>query len=632
MDKPISVEEIKSMLKKAKLNKAPGEDRITYEFFINATNGYLEQLASIYNRMFSECCIDEAFNKTIIFPIFKKGDINQPSNYRGISFMNCVAKIMMGILNARLYTWVEKNNILTEYQAGFRKKYSTVDNIYNLASIVHLKLEEKKKVYAFFIDLKAAFDKISRKLLIYKLHEMGVSTKFVNFIERIYLNTQSAVWTGHELSEYFETLFGVKQGCLLSPLLFALYINDLDKFLGGALNIESLNIRLLLYADDMVILAEDIKVMQRMINKLEEYCERWSLEVNLSKSEIMVFRNGGRLSHQENWIFKGERIRIVSHYTYLGILLTPKMTFAKHVEKRNTAAKSSINATWQCFLAKRNIPLRVKWKLFQAVCRAIQAYSAQVWGFGMFEEVDKLQRYFLKRVLKLPSCTPNYALSIETGAEDGHFYTLDLHLRYISKTIFEYDERRLPHQLSKILLRKQFFWVKEINKLGHRLGLHWDENVSQGEWKRKCLELLRQLKSNEHQEYLRRATESNTRFYRKLDHSKGQKYFIDEYDLNKITWIFKARCDLIRLNGNCFGRNNTLCTLCNMREEENIQHFLGVCPVLKEFRLISFGTTRLTESTIIRVLNGEDTSDWEKLTKYITAALAYRNMLIQEFN
>lgn len=173
--------------------------------------------------------------------------------------------------------------------------------------------------------------------------------------------------------------------------------------------------------------------MQQMIARFEEYCGNWSLEVNLAKSEIMVFRNGGRLSSQEKWIFKGEEIKITSNYTYLGVPLTPKMSFRNHVEKRNTAAKSSINATWQCFLAKRNISLSAKWKLFLAVCRAIQTFSAQVWGFGLFEEVDKLQRYFLKRILKLPANTPNYALSLETGAEDGHFYTLDLHLRYVKK-------------------------------------------------------------------------------------------------------------------------------------------------------------------------------------------------------
>ena len=99
--------------------------------------------------------------------------------------MNCAVKIMMGILNDRLFNWVEYNQILTEYQAGFRRNYSTVDNIYNLSSIVTLKLADKKKVYAFFVDFKAAFDSVSRKSLIYKPFHLGISYKFVRLIERI---------------------------------------------------------------------------------------------------------------------------------------------------------------------------------------------------------------------------------------------------------------------------------------------------------------------------------------------------------------------------------------------------------------------------------------------------------------
>lgn len=90
--------------------------------------------------------------------------------------MNCIAKIIMGVINKRLSVWAEKHQVLTEYQAGFRKQYSTIDNIYNLSAIVHLKFHQKKKVYAFFVDFKAAFDKVSRSLLFYKLHEMGIST------------------------------------------------------------------------------------------------------------------------------------------------------------------------------------------------------------------------------------------------------------------------------------------------------------------------------------------------------------------------------------------------------------------------------------------------------------------------
>ncbi|XP_037958836.1 uncharacterized protein LOC119688228 [Teleopsis dalmanni] len=136
LDKPIMVGEILQVLKKAKDGKAPGLDRIPYEFYKNANTEFLEQLAKAYNQMYDSGRADSSSEPSIIFPIHKKGDSSVITNYRGVAFMNTKAKILMGVLNERLSSWVENNNIMSEYQAGFRKNYSTVDNLYNLTSII----------------------------------------------------------------------------------------------------------------------------------------------------------------------------------------------------------------------------------------------------------------------------------------------------------------------------------------------------------------------------------------------------------------------------------------------------------------------------------------------------------------
>ena len=115
------------------------------------------------------------------------------------------------------------------------------------------------------------------------------------------------------------------------------------------MDVEGINVRLLMYADDIVILSEHQNVLQKMIHNLEKFTKIWNLEINMSKSKIMVFRNGGRLAGAEKWKCMGEEIEIVSEYTYLGVILTPKMSFTRHVEHRNTMAKNSINATWNNF-------------------------------------------------------------------------------------------------------------------------------------------------------------------------------------------------------------------------------------------------------------------------------------------
>ena len=151
---------------KQKNNKAPGEDRVGYEFLKNASDIFLEELAICYNIIYESSKLDDTFIKSIIFPIFKKGERENTNNYRGIAFMNTVAKTFMSILNSRINKWLHKHTLITEFQAGFREGYSTADNLYNLEAIVHLKFNEKNKLYAFFVDFRAAFDKVSRKSLI----------------------------------------------------------------------------------------------------------------------------------------------------------------------------------------------------------------------------------------------------------------------------------------------------------------------------------------------------------------------------------------------------------------------------------------------------------------------------------
>lgn len=634
LDKVFTLQEIRLVLAKVKENKAPGEDRIPYEFFINASNNFLSALAKVFTNILNGSGSFEVFERSIVFPIHKKGDANMPCNYRGISFMNCLAKIMMGAIHERLTQWTTNYKTLNEFQAGFRKGYSTIDNIYNLTAIVNIKFHEHKRVYAFFVDFKAAFDRIPRQLLMYKLRQMGLSTKIVNFLEHVYKHTFSAVWTGDEISDYFSTNSGVKQGCLLSPLLFSLYLNDLHEQLEGGLFIDELNIRILMYADDIVILAENISVLQRMINNLEIYCETWGMEVNLTKSEIMVFRKGGRVALNEKWKFKGDEVKVVSQYKYLGIILTPAMSYTKHIITKNDAAKVCVNITWKSFIAKRDVSLKAKWKLFQAVCRSIQAYGAQVWGLGWFDIVDKLQRFFTKRMLKLPENTPNYVLALETGQEDAHLYTYSLHLQYISKTLFEYENHRLPHRLSSKIISKNIYWYKNyVDRLNsfdlNSNNIHQSKNI----WNNSCKSLIDTMKSKSSQNYRETALKSQQRIYKFLDHSKGLTYCNEKYNQHQISLIMKTRGDLLMLNSNKYTTNqSTLCSLCNLNEDETILHFIGRCPILANIRRKFLVYSRLTDYEIYDLLNGGREENWSSLYLFVKNALTYRKFLVDEYN
>ncbi|XP_059224673.1 uncharacterized protein LOC131997626 [Stomoxys calcitrans] len=121
LDRDFTLPELQCQLKKVQENKAPGDDRIPYEFFIHATDEFLNELCKTFTRIFNGYDDFSNFKSSIIFPIHKKGDPNIPSNYRGITFMNCIGKLMIGMINTRITEWTNEYCILNEFQAGFRK-------------------------------------------------------------------------------------------------------------------------------------------------------------------------------------------------------------------------------------------------------------------------------------------------------------------------------------------------------------------------------------------------------------------------------------------------------------------------------------------------------------------------------
>ena len=228
LDYPISLEEVRCAIKKLRKGKAVGIDGLFNEIWKYGGEDALTYLWKLYQRVFDGEDFPIDWARGLIFPLFKGGPEEfklDPNKYRGITLLSVVGKTYTKILNSRLSDYCEKHGIIVDEQAGFRRNRSTADHLFTLIEII--KYRRPKHTYCAFIDIAKAYDKVWRDGLWYKLWKAGIKGKMWRTLKNIYRKVQSSVLLGGNRTAWFDIEVGLRQGCILSPLLFDIFINDL---------------------------------------------------------------------------------------------------------------------------------------------------------------------------------------------------------------------------------------------------------------------------------------------------------------------------------------------------------------------------------------------------------------------
>ncbi|MCG7875034.1 MAG: reverse transcriptase domain-containing protein [Candidatus Thiodiazotropha endolucinida] len=415
----ISLSEIKKAVGQLKLGRSSGPDMFINEFLYYGNNALFNTLYNMFNNIFKIGYFPSSWSEGLVVPLHKKGSVNDINNYRGITLLSCVGKLFTRILNNRLYEWGENYNVFIEAQAGFRKEMSTVDNVFVLHGLISHMLNQGKKLFCAFVDFTKAFDYVVRDNLWFKLIKLGIRGKILNIIKSMYENVKSRVRFQNQLSEEFSCMLGVRQGECLSPFLFSMFLNDLEKefILHGieGIDIGLLKIFILLYADDIVIFSSSSDGLQSGLNYLESYCSRWKLKVNTSKTKVMVFRKGGMLPRNINFTFDNAVIDIVSKFTYLGVVFTSGGSFT---EMQNTLAGQARKAlfTLEKYVYKfTSLTVDHMTDLFDKLIMPILNYCSEVWGFIHANTIERVHLQFCKKLLGVKKSTQNDFIFGELG-------------------------------------------------------------------------------------------------------------------------------------------------------------------------------------------------------------------------
>ena len=606
-----SEDEVMCVLKNLKCGKAAGPDLLINEFFRSSRLLICPLFTKLFNVILCSGKLPTAWSDSLMVPIYKnKGSKTDPNNYRGISLINCFCKVFTSLLSNRITRYCDSIQLLGCEQAGFRKHFSTCDHLFSLYALIWMYNKIiKKKLYSCFVDYSKAFDTVPRLHLWYKLLSQGINGKILNVIKVLYGMAKSAVKLNNRHSPFFNCEIGVRQGDNLSPLLFALYLNDLQEHLAKAYNglsescaliqdvvqdedtVVYLKLFTILYADDTVIFAESRHELQAALHGMHHYCNNWKLRINTDKTKVVVF--GARPGKHENDLMLGDQtIKVISEYTYLGILFPSNCNLSKSVN----IVKSQANRAMFALVKKArklNLAVDVQLQLFDSMVLPIALYGCELWGFKNIDVVEKMHLQFCKMMLKVKNSTNNNMVLGELGRLPLA-YNVDCRMLGFWYKLITGQQNKISCILYKALfnLDAQFQfkndWLNKIRTILCNCGLdeYWFDPVKvhtlsyvnfKSLYKKKLYEMY-------HARWKSSIDSSSKCFLYKNFKTELvlEKYLtiLNEPSKSKLS---KFRCSNHNLpievgRHNDVARNDRRCNICTLNDLGDEYHYIAVCP------------------------------------------------------
>ena len=483
LDFRITEDEILKAIKTLKNGKAAGLDGLMNEIIKASKTSLIEILNRIFNAIFAKSQYPKCWTRAYIRPIFKSKSPLDPSNYRGITVMNCFAKLFNKILNSRLDNYLCQNNIIAKEQIGFQKDSRTTDHMFILRTLIEkITQTANNKLYSCFIDFRKAFDTVIHPALFLKLTEIGICGTFYNMLKAMYHEANICVKIENKLTPQFDSNIGVRQGDTISPNLFKIFINDLTKIFDekcDPVSLHDTNLSCLLFADDVVILSKTESGLQRSLNLIETYCKKWCLELNVDKTKVLIFNKSGKLIKRD-FVFGNNTIECVQTYKYLGILFSASGTFSY---AKKDLYQRALKGLFKLYRSFSDITPNVSTGLhiFDHTLKSVALYGCEIWGSSTlsktkefkieksYEQYDceKLNIKFCKYLLGVHKKASNYAVLGELGR-------YPIYITIIC-SIFKYLVR-LQDMDNDSLLFKAYTVSKNLSDNGKK---SWINNVEQ---------------------------------------------------------------------------------------------------------------------------------------------------------
>ena len=396
--------EVEKAIKSLQKNKAPGIDNIPAELLKAGGIEMVQLLTKLCTIILRTSHWPEQWTQSIVIPLPKKGNLKECGNYRTISLISHPSKILLKVILNRMQPRIV--SLLSEEQAGFRKGRSTSEQIFNIRLLVEKYVEHGLCLFVNFIDFKKAFDRVWHKALWSTMRKNGFSEDITTALVNLYSHAGSCMLVAGELSPPFTPSVGVRQGCLLSPALFNMYLEEimseaLEKFEGevviGGRKIDNLR-----FADDIALIGATTAELQDLTTKVDATARKYGMLISSEKSKIMNFEKDA-INKPGPIQIGNQTLEEVKQFKYLGNTLTEDAHSNKEIQiriARALSALSSLNILWK----DRSISKRTKIMFMRSLVLSSFLYGCETWTISADSErkINSFEMRCYRRLLGVP--------------------------------------------------------------------------------------------------------------------------------------------------------------------------------------------------------------------------------------
>ena len=369
--------EVINVLKEMRNNKAAGLDGIQAEM-LKALDDYgIAQLTQLLNSIYETGHLPPGLLESVFITLPKKPKVMECGDFRTISLMSHIVKILLKIILKRNQVLLSENS--GETQFGFKSGFGTCDATFTMRIITEKCLEKGRDLYVCFIDYAKAFDRVQHQKVFECLRNTGMDSKDLRVIANLYWNQRACIRIDNEFSDFAEIKRGVRQGCIMSPSLFKLYTECIFKNIEGmpGINISGTMINNLRYADDTVLLANNEQDLQTIVDAIHHHSMEFGLDMNVKKTKTMVISRKVDIP-RVNISVNNTVLEQVSEFRYLGQNLYEDGKNHEEIRRRIGMAKTKFNQMRKVFTS-RTISIATKLRLVKCYVYSTLLYCCETW-------------------------------------------------------------------------------------------------------------------------------------------------------------------------------------------------------------------------------------------------------------